>query len=97
MFFREIQYTGMIDNGSISSDNNGTSTGVKRMRDSTTCKSGTHTKGGKEQASRIDNDFQSDNNKFFLTHIQNHFEVKHAKHVCNNVGNVQNAKRMQEI
>ena len=87
----------MIDDGRISSEDDGTSAGVKRMRDSTTRKSGTHTKGSKEQASSIDNDFQSDNNKFFLTHIQNHFEVKHLKHVCNNVGNVQNAKRKQEI
>ena len=51
----------MIDNSRVSSDNDGTSTGVKRMRDSTTRKSGTNAKSGKEQASRIDNDFQSDN------------------------------------
>lgn len=59
----------MIDDGRISSDDDGTSTGVKRMRDSTTRKSGTHTKGDKEQASRIDNDFQGNNKKLFLTHI----------------------------
>ena len=51
----------MIDDGRISSNNNGTSTGVKRMRNSTTQKSSTHTKSSKEQASRINNNFQSNN------------------------------------
>ena len=88
----------MIDDGRISSNDDGTSAGVERMRDSTTRKSGTHTKGGKEQASRIDDNFQSDNNKFFLTHnIKTDFEVKRLKYYCNNVGNAHNEERMQGI
>lgn len=88
----------MIDDGRISSDDDGTSTGIERMRDSTTGKSSTNTKGGKEQASRIDNDFQNDNNKFFLTHnINTNFGVKLLTYYCNNAGNVHNEEKTQGI
>lgn len=88
----------MIDNSRISSDDNGTSTGIKRMRDSTTRKSSTHTKGGKEQASRIDNNFQGNNKQFFFIHnIKTNFGVKLLTYNCNNVENAHNEERMQGI
>lgn len=88
----------MIYDGRISSEDDGTSTGVKRMRDSATCKSGTHTKGGKEQASRINDNLQGNNKQFFFIHnIKTNFGVKLLKYYYNNVENAHNEERKQGI
>lgn len=88
----------MIDNSRISSDDDGTSTGIKRTRNGTTRKSSTHTKSGKEQASRINDNLQGNNKQFFFIHnIKTNFGVKLLTYYCNNVENAHNEERMQGI